>query len=259
MRIFILAAFILVTAFPAAAQSTRLRDDNRIGWYAATATLPFAKGWSGHLEYQWRRIDFVRTHQQHLVRVGINRAVAPGVTLHAGYAWISTPPYGDYPINGLGKTFPEHRVYEQAVLGNTVGRVDFVHRFRLEQRWIGRYNSTASDRPDGFTYLNRARYMGRVQVPLQGKTLDNGEFYTAAYDELFVQAGKGVGENVFDQNRAAVLLGYRFGKGLRVEAGPFQQIAQLGREIDGRNVFQYNNGFILNVLINAPLRAGIPD
>jgi Protein of unknown function (DUF2490) len=75
----------------------------------------------------------------------------------------------------------------------------------------------------------------------------------AAYDEILVGFGKNVNENIFDQNRFGLLLGYRFSPKLRLEAGYISQIVQLAREIGGRNVFQHNNGFILNSFFNINL------
>ncbi len=98
--------------------------------------------------------------------------------------------------------------------------------------------------------------MFRMQCPLMGQTLDDKEIYAVAYDEIFVGFGENVNENVFDQNRLAVLLGFRFNKTIRIEGGYFNQILQLPREIilpdspNGRNVFQYNSGFIVNTLVN---------
>jgi len=74
--------------------------------------------------------------------------------------------------------------------------------------------------------------------------------YVAVYDEVMIGFGKNVGENIFDQNRIGVLLGYKFNDLLRVEGGYLNQIVQLGREVEGKNVFQYNNGFIVSANFN---------
>ena len=139
---------------------------------------------------------------------------------------------------------------EQAQVTDEIGRFSLQHRLRLEQRWLEKYNNAASEVPESHTYVNRFRYMLRVQAPLQGRTLDDHEFYAAAYDELFIGFGKNVGENIFDQNRVALLAGYKLNKHLRIEAGYLNQILQLGREVNNRNVLQYNKGLIVNVLVN---------
>ena len=88
--------------------------------------------------------------------------------------------------------------------------------------------------------------MYRMQIPIGKKKIEDKTFCAAIYDEMFIGFGKNINENIFDQNRLAILLGYSFNKKFRVEGGFFQQIVQLGREVNNRNVFQYNNGIILN-------------
>lgn len=95
--------------------------------------------------------------------------------------------------------------------------------------------------------------MYRMQIPLKGKIIDNKTPYAAVYDEVFIGFGKNVNENVFDQNRVGLLLGYQFSPKLKMEGGYISQVAQLPREVNGRNVFQYNNGFIFSVMVNANL------
>ncbi len=246
--------FLTVLTHAAFAQNTGLRDDNTIGWYVYTGTFRWHKQWSLHTEYQWRRENILPTWQQSLMRLGLNYQLNPNILLHLGYGWIETFNYGDYPINAFGKQFPEHRIYQQVNITQKIGRTDFLHRYRLEQRWLGRFNEAASDRPDGWNYINRVRYMLRVQVPLQGPVLDDKEFYLAAFDEIFIGFGKNVNQNVFDQNRISLLAGYRFSKNLRLEAGLLQQLAQLPRRIQDRNVYQYNNGLLVNLFINADLK-----
>ena len=123
----------------------------------------------------------------------------------------------------------------------------------LEQRWIGRYTNASLTKEDEYIFVNRLRYMYRMQIPLKGKTIADKTPYAAIYDEIFVGFGKNVNENVFDQNRLGVLLGYRFSSKLRIEGGYINQIVQLPREVGGSNVFQYNNGLIVSIIVNADL------
>ncbi len=73
------------------------------------------------------------------------------------------------------------------------------------------------------------------------------------YDEIFVGFGANVQANIFDQNRIGILLGYRFNKNVRIEGGVLNQILQFGRQINGKNVIQNNNGIILNASFNIDL------
>ncbi|CAN5217333.1 DUF2490 domain-containing protein [soil metagenome] len=234
-------------------QNTRITDKNAIGWYAYTGTFKINKNWGIHTEYQWRRDNIITDWQQSLLRTGINYKVNQNLSLRAGYARIETYNYGDIPINSFGKQFTEHRAYQMAIVIDKMGAVELSHRFTLEQRWIGRYTNASLTQEDKYFLINRARYMYRMQIPLKGKIIGDKTPYAAIYDEVFVGFGKNVNENVFDQNRFGLLLGYRFSPLLRVEGGFISQIVQLPREVTGRNVFQYNNGVILSTIINADL------
>jgi len=232
------------------AQNTRLNDGNNIGWYVYNGTFKLNKKWGIHTEYQWRRDNVMNDWQQSLLRTGINYQVNQKISLRLGYAWIETYNYGDIPINGFGKQFTEHRAFQMATIKDKTGMVELSHRFMLEQRWIGRYTNASLTKEDDYFFVNRFRYMVRMQVPLKGKTIADKTLYAAIYDEIFLGFGKNVNENVFDQNRLGLLLGYCFSSKVRIEGGLLSQIVQLPREVTGRNVFQYNNGFILATLLS---------
>jgi hypothetical protein len=88
---------------------------------------------------------------------------------------------------------------------------------------------------------------------LRGKEIKDKTPYFAIYDEIFIGFGRNVNENIFDQNRVGIVLGYRFSPTIRIETGYLNQTLQLGREVNNRNVFQYNNGIILNANFNFDL------
>ena len=245
--------FFLVFSFyvrNTTAQNTRITDKNNIGWFNNFTTLKFSDKWSGHLEYQWRRNEIVTKWQQSLFRTGINYQVNNKLALRLGYAWIETFPYGDIPLQAAGKRFPEHRIFQMATINDNLNRIEISHRFMLEQRWIGRYTNAILAKPDDFIFVNRLRYMYRMQMALGKKTITDKTVYAAIYDEVFMGFGKNVNENVFDQNRLAILLGYRFSKKIRIEGGFFNQVLQYGREVNNRKIFQYNNGIIVNTFFN---------
>ena len=217
-----------------------MTDKNNIGWFAANATFNVSERFGIHTEYQWRRDNYVENWQQGLLRVGVNYKLTPDVLFRVGYAWAETYPYGDIPLNGFGKDFTEHRIFEMAQLSQKVSALSISHRFMLEQRWVGRYSNPILTPEDDYVYLNRLRYMVRLQLSVYQK------LYVAAYDELFIGFGKNIGENIFDQNRFGALVGYPISANFKLEGGYLNQIVQLGREVGGQNVFQHNNGFIVS-------------
>mgnify|MGYP000208578317 CR=1 FL=1 len=252
-RKLLFALILLFAAKLSFSQNARINHNNTIGWYNYFGTFKLSNKFGLHTEYQWRREDLIKNRQQGLLRVGFNYNLNPRVMFRVGYAWIETFPYGEFPINGFGKDFTEHRIFEMVQLSHKEGIVDFSHRFMLEQRFVGRYSSASVTREDEFPMLNRFRYMVRLQVPLKGKEIKEKIPYIALYDEIFVGFGKNVSANVFDQNRLGLLFGYRFDKNVRIEAGYLNQILQFGRQINGQNVFQNNNGIIVNANFNIDL------
>jgi Protein of unknown function (DUF2490) len=247
--------FFIVATFSkiGMAQNTRISDNNNIGWYSYVGTFKLDDKLSIHSEYQFRRDEIISNWQQSLIRVGINFNVNAKFTVRLGYGNIETFDYGDFPINSMGKNFTEHRTFQMATITDKINKIELSHRLMLEQRWIGRYTSPLLTREDDWLFLNRLRYMFRAQMPLKGNTIDSKTPYIAAYNEILIGFGKNVNENIFDQNRLGLLIGYKFSPSLRIEAGYFNQILQLGREIEGRNVFQYNNGLIINTIFNFDL------
>lgn len=238
----------------AQAQNTRINDHNTVGWYNGFATVHLYKKLSWHGEYQWRRDQLIINWQQALYRTGLTYQLTPMVQVRAGYAFVETYPYGDINLQAAGRYFPEHRTYQMVSMNDTVSKLELNHRFMLEQRWVGRYSMPGLEQVDEFVYTNRMRYMLRLQYAFNKPRVQPGAVYAAAYDEILISFGENVNANIFDQNRLGVMLGYQFNRNLRLEAGAMQQILQLGRLVDNRNVMQYNTGLIVNANYTLDLR-----
>jgi hypothetical protein len=247
--------FVVLGLFfnPSFGQNNRLNTSNQIGWYTYFGTFKLSNKLGLHTEYQFRRANVITDWQQSLLRLGLNYQLHPTVQVRVGYGWIETFPYGEFPLNGFGKQFTEHRIFQMAQLSQKVGKVDFSHRFMLEQRFLGKYSDAQATKESEFPLLHRMRYLVRMQVPLKGNEIQDKTPYLAIYDEVFVGFGENVNANVFDQNRIGVLLGYRFSKKFRLEGGYLNQTLQFGREINGKNVFQHNSGLIINSNFNLDL------
>ena len=150
----------------------------------------------------------------------------------------------------MGKNFSENRIFEMVTLNDKLNRIELSHRFMLEQRFVAKYSKPELNKEDQVSFVNRARYMFRMQIPLKTKVTEKNSPYLAFYDELFIGFGKNVGENIFDQNRLGVLLGYKFNNNFKIEAGYLNQLLQLGREVENKNVFQNNSGLLISTMLN---------
>lgn len=225
------------------AQNDRLHDHNNTNWLQTFNTIKLNKNWSLHVEYQWRREEVLKHWQQSLLRVGVNRRLNEQLTVHLGYGWIETFPYGDHPIASAG-TFPEHRVYEQFSLRQPIKKWILTHRFRIEQRWLGRVKPGTDREINAWLFVHRFRYQLRAQYPVSPK------WYGVAADEIFIGAGKNVGVNIFDQNRIFLLAGFKLNQDVSIEAGYFNQTLQQGRRINNNTIIQRNNGVVAAVNVS---------
>ena len=154
---------VLFFSFLSNAQNDRLSDCNNINWIQIFNTIKLDKKWSLHLEYQWRREKGLKNWQQSLFRVGANRKLNEHVTVHLGYGWIETFPYGVFPIASAG-TFPELRIYEQISFRQPINKWTFTHRFRVEQRWLGRVQAGTDRKIEAWPFLHRFRYQFRTKM-----------------------------------------------------------------------------------------------
>ena len=238
--------FSLLMTITGHAQNDRLKDPNFINWVQSINTISLNKKWSIQAEIQWRRTDGLRNSQQNLFRPGINYKLHDNLVAHVGYGWIDTAPYGDYPIAANGN-FPEHRIYEQLSIRQPIGKWSLAHRFRVEQRWLGKRLPAIERIIDGWTFLHRFRYQFRTQYAAW--SANQKQFYIAAADEIFIGAGKNLGANIFDQNRIFFLAGYTFNDHISVEAGFLNQTLQQGKKVNDRTIMQQNNGWILSSII----------
>jgi hypothetical protein len=207
-------------------------DNNANAWYMYFGDHAFGKSrWGAHLEGQWRRTDLGLKWQQLLLRPAVNYQLHPKVMLTAGYAFVDTHRYGDYPAR---ERFPEHRLYQQAQINQRWKGIDWQNRFRLEQRFIRGFAQR---------YENRVRYMLRANIPIA-----KSKFYLGAYNEIFYNWGQDVAFNVFDQNRAYVALGRQMKKQTRWEIGFLEQTIQ---QRNGR-VFEHNHTLQVAIFSRLP-------
>jgi hypothetical protein len=220
-RHLICAIFALTFSSSPAKSQLRQTADNFNAWFTYAGDVEFTEHWGATYDFAMRRSGPVSEPYALFARGGITYAVNPSVRLTAGLSRSETWPYGEVPI---AYRTPERRAWEQLQLTQTIGRVSVAHRYRLEQRWQG-HKDPPSDEVTNWVRSSRFRYQLRATLPLEGKTLDPHEWYFTGADEVFISFGSNVQYNVFDQNRAAIALGYKFNKVFRFEAGYMEQLS----------------------------------
>jgi hypothetical protein len=217
-----IALVVCIISFVQLAFSQKQISAQNNAWLMYTGNHKFNEHWGIHTEYQWRRAAGFDNWQQSLLRLGVDYYTKQNTQATVGYAWIKSYQYGDQPI---AHNTIEHRIWEQFIMKNKIGRVDIQHRYRLEQRFIENWtkNSDGNYNQDGFLFRQRVRYRFLATVPISRKELKDNTLFLAIYDEPFLGFGKGIGKNILDQNRLYGAIGWRFNKNLNVQVGYLNQ------------------------------------
>jgi hypothetical protein len=249
MHKFLVCLALLLVSSGGNSQPFRAIEYNSIGWYSLFVNKKINDKWSAHVDYQWRRTNWIATWQQSLLRVGINYHIRPNLITRIGYAWIETYPYGETPINIFGKQFTEHRSFIMLESRSSFGNFHFTQRNKVEQRWIEQYLTPNLTEPNDWSYVNRYRQLFRAEYRFLKNQESDRYLFLTLMNETFIGFGKNINQNVFDQNRFAAMPGIDINKSTRIEIGYYYQVLQLPRRINQLNVFQHNSGIMANMYV----------
>ena len=158
-----------------------------------------------HSEVQYRHHTTLPTDvEQLLLRAGLNYHIASNAMLTAGYGYITSYDFdGDYRMADT----KEHRIWQQFILTNNLGRIKFEHRYRVEQRWVDQI------------YRSRLRYRIMAFIPLNRKLIEPGTWFIGIYDEVFLNTKS----TFFDRNRLFGGVGYQLSKTSNFQLGILHQ------------------------------------
>ncbi len=243
------ATLLLATAFaPRPARAQRQTFTNTNVWFVFNADVALGDRWGVLFDASARRSGPFEQAMANFVRGGLAYGIGEHVRVAVGANWSRTYPYGelpsDYPVT-------ERRTWEQAVISHSIGRIDLSHRYRLEQRWRGQRADPDVDRIDTWERASRFRYQARGTLPLSGESVEPGEAYLSASDEIFIGIGRNVEYNVFDQNRATLSLGYRLTPNWRAEVAFLEHVIFKGNGTD----VERNHTVTFTLAFTRPARA----
>jgi len=142
--------------------------------------------------------------EQILIRTGLNYHFSLTAFATAGYGYVVSHDYESEQKNAESE---EHRIWQQLIMVNTLGRIKFEHRYRIEQRWVNT------------GYRNRLRYRLMLFVPLNKPKIERGALFVGVYDEIFINTER----EFFDRNRLYGALGYQFHETAGVQVGVLRQ------------------------------------
>jgi hypothetical protein len=161
-------------------------------WTSINANARISDKWSLLGDFHLRRNNFLKDPGFYLLRGAAAYSIQPNLSVAAGYAhlWLAAS------NREMGYYTNENRIYEQAIFTHPAGKVNFLHRFRNEQRWI---EFPVNDTPTGnFRFTNRLRYLMSLRIPV----FKNPKYpQLILADELMLHFGKAVKYSNFEQNR----------------------------------------------------------
>lgn len=154
-------------------------------------------------EVHWRMTNVLSDNQQFLFRPYITYRNNETIASTFGYTYILSYPYGN-STREIPR--PEHNVWEQFELFHGQNKWKFIHRFRLENRFSGQYDSNASGEEiiNGFSFSNRFRYRITLKRDLSEKWFFHG------FNEVWVKTNNTFQNPSYDRNWIYLGFGYRF-------------------------------------------------
>lgn len=207
------------------------QQSEKAAWVSWLSSYKLSEHWGLHWDIQPRSADEAEYLRNLLIRPGITYHFNKTQNATLGYAWIGNfNPNDDFSDN----SFTEHRIWEQFIQTHKLKSAFLTHRFRLEQRFIGRP-------ADAGFFSQRFRYFVRAVLPLKKyeESFQKGP-YLALQDEVFLhlQNKDRLNNEVFDQNRAYLALGTRISPKLDLELGYMNQLLNGSAENTTNNILQ---------------------
>lgn len=179
---------------------TALSQGSNLGnWLIYIGNKKLDNQWNIHHEVQYRNYDAIGDLEQLLLRTGVGKNLTEGNNnLLLGYGFIRSENYTDTEDKIVVN---EHRIFQQFITKQSIGKIGVQHRYRFEQRFV----------EDDFKL--RFRYFLGLSYPLTDK------LYLSSYNEIFLNTV----QNAFDRHRLYGGLGYKASDRVKIEVGYMNQ------------------------------------
>jgi hypothetical protein len=180
------------------------------------------------LDVHYRQTDhFVDRPFQFLFRPAVTYLIKDNLRVNVGYTLAE-----HFPAQGLKTTRTEHRAWQQIWWNQKYTGFSTLQWLRLEQRFNQKV--VADQKEHGYIYTSRVRYNFAFFIPLRGKEIVAKTPFVAIMNEVFLNFGKNVINNTFDQNRFFAGIGYQFTPHLNAQLG-YMNVWQ--QDASGNNYF----------------------
>jgi hypothetical protein len=209
--------FLYILAFSLICFGVQSQEKGPGNWLIYIGSKQLNSKWNLHHEVQYRNYNAIGDLEQLLLRTGLGYNISEKSNLLLGYGYINSE---NYARNDQEKfTVEEHRIFQQFITKQNIGKVTLQHRYRFEQRFV------ESD------FKTRFRYFLSMNIPLK-----NPKYYLSTYNEIFLNGSS----NIFDRNRVYGGFGYKLSKGVKFELGYMSQVFETSNR-DQLNIITFIN------------------
>ena len=172
-----------------------------------------------HSEVHFRFTDGVSTFQQFLFRPQLSYILDDHLIFSAGYTYIHNYPYGEVSIPD---DLSENNLWEEVIMDGKIGSIQFLHRIRVEHRWIDDLvENNGVWEKEGTIFTNRIRYRLTAQYAI------NEKWTLLVYDEFFAPLDLKTFEININQNWLFLGAKYKLNNSWSIQTGFQEQYLEL--------------------------------
>lgn len=209
--LFIITTFLMGQAI---AQNKDIETDEQL-WLGYFGNYRFGNKIGIWFDAHYRtRNSFVKDNRMFILRPGFTYFIKEKIRLTLGYS------YNHYfPGENHQHIYrPEHRPWQQLQIIMPYENVRLMQWLRLEQRFRRKIKD-ADEWAAGYNFNYRIRHNVMLSIPLNHKTMQDKTWFALLNNEVFINLGKEIVYNIFDQNRAFAGFGYQLNKYFNFHVG----------------------------------------
>lgn len=175
-------------------------------WMAYTGNYSLNSKFTVHNEFQHRAYNVGNDIEQLLIRNGLGYNLSQNNnTILVGHAYVVSHNY--QPNSDEKVAVTENRIFQQFITKHSFNRINFSHRYRIEERFYTKHNHI------------RFRYALSFNIPINNTEMTKNTIYAASTKEIFINNPN----PSFDRFRLYGALGYVVNNNLRLEMGTMTQ------------------------------------
>lgn len=188
---FVVFVFIFFSLLKLSAQTTVGQES----WFDYLNQNRFSKKWASWTDLQLRtRDNYVNAKNAYEVSLGASYYVTDNLKATGALSYVNNYPNASHDFN-LG----EWRPWQQLQLTSDLPKSQWLQWIRLEERFN---QQVSNNKPtDVYLFNYRIRYNVIAQFPLTAHKYQKGSISFVSSNELYLNFGKPIVYNTFDQNR----------------------------------------------------------